>query len=137
MSNKTDLQALNAQYEALIDELRGKAVSGGTDLETCTLTVRGDYISHYPTDIAYTTIDDSGNVQYAYDSVSGSSITVTCLRNSIVAVKFKAGVNITSISNFTSNLLFCDAPIAIFKIEDVEEIEIINKSSSSSGGGND
>lgn len=41
MSNKTDLQALNANYEALIEELRGKAVGGGTGggVETCTVTL--------------------------------------------------------------------------------------------------
>lgn len=41
MSNKTDLQALNANYEALIEGLRGKAVGGGTGggVGTCTVTV--------------------------------------------------------------------------------------------------
>lgn len=126
MSNKTDLQALNANYEALIDELRGKAVSGGTDLKTCTLTVSGVSTSHYPTDIAYTTIDDSGNVQYAYDSVSGSSITVTCLRNSIVAVKFKSTLQSPII---LPSMLFYNETLGIFRIGDTETETITNSRS--------
>ena len=125
MSNKTDLQALNANYEALIEELRGKAVGGGTDLKTCTLTVEGISINYYPTDIAYTTVNDSGDVQYVYNSVSDKSITVTCLRNSVVAIKFK-NLNTTSIIGVAPYLLFYNGSLAIIKIEDVEEITISN-----------
>lgn len=133
MSNKTDLQALNANYEALIEELRGKAVGGGTNLKTCTLGVFSDNTDYYPTDIAYTTVNDSGDVQYAYNSVSGSSITVTCLRNSIVAVKFKANINTTSSSAFASHLLFQNGTLAIIKIGDVEMITIKNNKEHSGG----
>ena len=132
MSNKTDLQALNANYEALIEELRGKAV-GGADLKTCTLTVSGDSTYYYPTDIAYTTVNDSGDVQHAYNSVSGSSITVTCLRNSIVAIKFKNVFNNLSTEDIRSNLLFWNDTLAIFKIGDVEMITISNRATTSGG----
>ena len=136
MSNKTDLQALNANYEALIEGLRGKAVSGGTDLKTCTLTVEGGSADYYPTDIAYTTVNDSGDVQYAYNSVTGSSITVTCLRNSIVAIKFKRLFNTTAATGAEPYLLFTDYSSIIIKIEDIEEIEIHNIAGHV-GGGND
>lgn len=41
MSNKTEIQALNAKYESLIEELKGKAVGGGSggSVETCTITL--------------------------------------------------------------------------------------------------
>ena len=43
MSNKTDLQALNESYAALIEELKGKAAGGGSggsgSVATCTVTL--------------------------------------------------------------------------------------------------
>lgn len=60
MSNKSDLQALNANYAALIETLKGKATggSGGGSIETCTVgvTVKGGY------GIAYNTVDEDGNL---------------------------------------------------------------------------
>ena len=41
MSNKTEIQSLNAKYSELIESLRGKAVGGGGSAETCTVTFTG------------------------------------------------------------------------------------------------
>lgn len=44
MSNKSKIQTLNTKYESLIEELRGKAVgggSGGNGKKTVTITVTG------------------------------------------------------------------------------------------------
>lgn len=59
MSNKTDLQALNANYKALIEELRGKASggSGGSGaLETCTVVLNDSGNCN----IVYYTLDSNG-----------------------------------------------------------------------------
>lgn len=60
MSNKTDLQALNANYEALIEELRGKAVGSGSGgsgtLETCTVTLSDPGNCN----LVYYTLDSNG-----------------------------------------------------------------------------
>ena len=77
MSNKTDLQALNAQYESLIDTLRGKAVGGGA-LETCTVTVNG-----FPAPGAMLYYIDA-TLQYHEQSIMGSGISVEVLKNSLV-----------------------------------------------------
>lgn len=119
---------------ALISNISGGG--SGTDLKTCTLTVRGEPTNYYPTDIAYTTVNDSGDIQYAYNSVSDSSITVTCLRNSIVAIKFKANVSLTSLIGVSPHLLFQSGSVAVIKIGDVENITIVN-SLQSGGGDND
>lgn len=61
MSNKTDLQALNSNYAALIETLRGKAVGGGSggSVETCTVTICDNLPSR---NIHYHTIENNAVV---------------------------------------------------------------------------
>ena len=71
MSNKTDLQSLNADYAALIDTLRGKAAGGGSGggVETCTVAL------YYPVNIitVHCTTLENGKVNCAELSVNASA----------------------------------------------------------------
>lgn len=73
MSNKTDLQSLNADYAALIDTLRGKAAGGGSggggSVETCTVAL------YYPVNIlsVYCTILENGKINCTELSVNASA----------------------------------------------------------------
>lgn len=132
-SNNLDLTSILSTINDLPEAGSGGGGTDGTDLKTCTLTVGGGSTNYYPTDIAYTTVNDSGDVQYAYNSVSGSSITVTCLRNSIVAIKFKSSLNIAGTSSIAPHLLFYNGSLATIKIGDVESMTITNDSGFSGG----
>lgn len=84
--SKTQLQTNNAKLSALITELQGKAVgggSGGGTLETCTLQI-SDAAQIFA--VAYTTVDSGGNVAHAYVIQSSITQTITCLCNSTVAI---------------------------------------------------
>ena len=111
----------------------GGSGDSGVNIETCQLTVSGSNSNYYPTNIAYTTVNNNGSMEHINETVSGSSVTVTCLRNSVVAVMFKSTLNITSTSDVSNNLLFHSGTLAVFKVGDYETLNLKNSSSHSGG----
>ena len=109
---------------------------GGGSVETCEVTISG-YTSYYhPANVAYTSVDDSGKIIGVNQTVSTSSVTVTCVKGSTLAVKFKSKFNT---NNFFTNasLLFYASPLAVFKLDDnATTAAIVNKASSSGGSFN-
>lgn len=53
------------------------------NIETCTVQ-----LVDYPLEFAYTTIDESGTICYKHEFCSNSSVTITCLKNSIIVIKY-------------------------------------------------
>ena len=88
MSNKTEIQTLNAKYESLIEELRGKAVGGGDggSVETCTVTMTGSgVLTAMPT--AYFT-DENLTVQSVQftGSKKGYNATATVAKGTLLQI---------------------------------------------------
>ena len=128
MSNKTDLQELNQNYSNLIETLKNKSL-GGNEIELCEVVISGVSANYYPTDVVYTTLDENGNIIYKYDTCTTNSITVNCIKNHILTVKFKSMVTTNLISN--KDILFYDNIMICFKIEASTTIE--NQHSHSGG----
>ena len=146
---KTNVNQANSNVETEADliaqiqtALESKAAgSGGTSVETCSLIVEGATSDYYPVNIAYMTVDDSGNVVSVHETVSTSSVTVTCLRGSVVSVKYKSAFNGFNFS-IGSNMvrvtpLFSDGYAAVYKIADDAETAFITNESSNITGSND
>lgn len=129
----TEYGSLNDELEEVINSLPD-AGGGGASLKTCELTVTGATSYYYPTKIAYVTVDDSGNIAYANETVTTASKTVTCLQNSIVAVMFGSNFNSTSSDTMSEHLLFYNGSLAIFKIEEEDSVTLNNNVGSSGGG---
>lgn len=132
MSNKTDLQTLNTKYESLVEELRGKAVGGGS-VETCTVTIEGATSSYYPVNIAYTTVSSDGKVVGASQTCSTSSATVTCVKGTIVTVLYKSNLNITT-SPTNASVLFSNVTMGVYKLTDGADTAYIFNDYNNSGG---
>ena len=90
MSNKTDLQALNANYEALIEELRGKAVGGGSGggVETCTVSLAAP-IDFELEQLVY--CDGSSIIDYNFGNHPYSPFEITVVKNSILFMIISLG----------------------------------------------
>ena len=113
-----------------IPELLESGEIGGTNAETCTVTIEGSPSNpnYWPTDIAYTTIDNNGNIIYKYETYSSSLATITCLKNSIVCIKYQKTLNLTKHDDI---LLFNNDNMACcFVFEDLS----IDNSNTHSGG---
>ena len=103
-TNLTNLQIILDKVNAL----------SGMNMETCTVTFSGTSSNFYPTNIAYVSLDNNGNICYKNETCSTDSITVTCLKNTIVTVNFKS-FNSTS-SNLISSL-FHTSTTAVFGVD--------------------
>lgn len=143
MSNKTTLQNNNtllANYVSRVNVAKETAASlpeagsggGNTAVETCTVTITGNASSYYPVNVGYTSVDTNGEIIYKHDTCSSSSITITCLKNSVIAVDFKTSYNILSSPTVTASGLFFNGKLAVFKIE--TDTVLVNQTASSGGG---
>ena len=88
MSNKTDLQALNANYAALITELQGKAVGGGSgSVEACNLYVSA---AGYDGEVKITCllVEEDGSVTTFNDAIYiySTETTQQVVKNSLVVI---------------------------------------------------
>lgn len=89
----TKLATLETAITALETELQGKASggSGGGSVETCTFEFvrQGQFIP----DIAYTSVDDSGNLVGLYERVMSleSSVSFTCVKGTVVTIILPGG----------------------------------------------
>ena len=102
----------------IMTALEGKAAGGGGGVtnETCQVTISGGSSDYYPVNVAYTSVDSNGKVIGVDQSVSTSSVTVTCVKGSTLAVKYKKVITFGTLTNAT--ILFSYAPIAVFKLDD-------------------
>lgn len=142
MSNKTTLQNNNtllANYVSRVNVAKETAASlpeagggGSTAVETCSVTITGGSSDYYPVNVGYTSVDTNGEIIYKHDTCSSSSITITCLKNSVIAVDFKTSYNILSSPTVTASGLFFNGKLAVFKIE--TDTVLVNKSASAGGG---
>ena len=119
--------------------LEGKAAGGsGGTVETCTVTVTGNSNALRPINIAYMTIDDIGNVVSVNETVSTLSVTVVCLRGSVLSVKYNSSFNYTNFTGGSSMTnaepLFYSSLLAVYKIADDAETASIQNQPSTSGG---
>lgn len=138
MGYKTELQSNNADLQTILNKVNALPEAGGGgggSVETCTVTISGSSSSCYPRYVAYTSVDSNGEVIGANQTVSTSSVTVTCVKGSTLAVKFKS-VELTANINVTNaSLLFGNNPTEVFKLNDnATTASIINRSG---GGGYD
>lgn len=143
MSIQSEITRINSgvsEQESLINQIKtaleGKAAGGGGGVtnETCEVTISGSDSNYSPANVAYTSVDDSGKIIGVNQTVSTSSVTVTCVKGSTLAVKFKRSLNVTNA--FTNvSLLFYTSPLAVFKLDDnATKVTISNTSSSIPGG---
>lgn len=102
MSNKTDLQTLNAKYESLIEELRGKAAGGGSggSVETCTVTIEpyqwgGDENIKFTT----ATVVNNGAVTTYQFSPSSLYMKVLTIENVLCGSTVTIGLGIYNVFN--------------------------------------
>lgn len=75
MSNKTEIQTLNAKYESLIEELRGKAAGGGSGGSVETVEVTFVDLSIGGKSITYIRLTDKGlNLEENSSSMAGTIV---------------------------------------------------------------
>ena len=107
--------------------------SCGVTNETCEVTISSNYTTHYPTNIAYTSVDSNGKVIGVNQAVSTSSVTITCVKGSTLAVKFKTFDSLNYYTN--ASLLFYSSPTLVFKLDDDATMANITNTFGSSSGG--
>ena len=132
----SNLKNNTASLQVILDTVNSlpEAGNGGASLETCTVTVYGEQSATYPTGIVYTTVDANGSITYKYDTCSTSSITITCLKNSVVTVIHKSEVGLSQ---------GWSSPYMLFKGSSISCIAVdgsrtgFNYSNNSAGAGSD
>lgn len=139
MSNKTQLQTNNTKLDALITRVNAaKDVAaslpeagggGGVSLETSSVTIECSFTRYA---VSYTSVDSSGNVIYKTDTNFAYPYTITCLKNSCVAISHGDSSPMFFLSGAT--LLFNRSYYASFGISnDIATLKINN----GSGGSDD
>lgn len=115
MSNiKNITNSLQAILETVNTLPEAGSSSSGGNIETCTVTIRGVGSAYYPTDVAYTTVDSDGNIVYRHDTCSTDSITITCLKNSVVTVQNNSAVEFVDYDKY---ILFSNSPMYCMYID--------------------
>lgn len=94
---------------------------GGTTLETCAVHISGDSddSSLFPKKIAYISVAN-GRAVGTSATVSGSSIDITCLKGSIVAVEYNQRIS-NDTEDFiysTYDNLFSSGVVSVYKLKD-------------------
>lgn len=103
----------------------GGGGSGGS-VETCTVTISGTSLANYdPVNVAYTSVDDSGKVIGVNQTVSESTVRITCVKGSTLAVRYKAAFSFPS-STINASLLFYASPVGVYKLNDDATTATIN-----------
>lgn len=141
MSIQSEITRINSEVseqENLINQIKtaleGKAAGGGGGVtnEICEVTVEGSSSSYYPKNIAYTSVDNNGKVIGVSQSVSTSSVTITCVKGSTLAVEYKSTYKMTACTN--AIILFYTSTTAVFKLDDNATTAKVLNSSMQSGG---
>lgn len=140
MGYKTELQSNNADLQTILNKVNALPEAGGGggggSVETCTVvlkTTAGASSSYYPVNVAYTSVDDSGNVIGVNQTVSTSSVTITCVKGLTLAIKYKSSFAATN-TQTNANLLFYTSPTAVFKLDDAATSATIQNGPANAGG---
>lgn len=110
MSNKSDLQTLNAKYESLIEELKGKAVGGGGSVETCTVTVNAPGRSMW---FDFNAIENGQMVVKSGDNQWGSlgSVSIEVVRHGLLTLynDSVSGISVSTTNCTVVRDMYCES----------------------------